>query len=66
MIMGRNNGNNNYSKNLISPSTSATIPLEVVDTQTLVAKTRDRMLKAIEGQYLYDSSLKDSQAFLLP
>jgi adenylate cyclase len=64
MIMGRNNGNNNYSKNLISPSTSATIPIEVVDTQTLVAKTQDRMLKALEGQYLYDSSLKDSQAFL--
>jgi class 3 adenylate cyclase len=64
MIMGRNNGNNNYPKNLISPSTSATIPLEVIDTQTLVAKTRDRMLKALEGQYLYDSSLKDSQAFL--
>jgi class 3 adenylate cyclase len=64
MIMGRNNGNNSYSKNLISPSTSATIPLEVVDTQTLVAKTQDRMLKALEGQYLYDSSLKDGQAFL--
>jgi class 3 adenylate cyclase len=64
MIMGRNNGNNNYPKNLISPSTSTTIPLEVVDTQTLVAKTQDRMLKALEGQYLYDSTLEDSQAFL--
>src|SRR5919199_10102 len=64
MIMDRNNGNNNYPKNLISPSTSTTIPLEVVDTQTLVAKTRDRMLKALEGQYLYDSTLEDSQAFL--
>ncbi|MFL6435803.1 MAG: adenylate/guanylate cyclase domain-containing protein [Nitrososphaeraceae archaeon] len=62
MIMGGNNGDNAYSKNRIPPSAIA--PLEIVDAQTLVTRTQDRMWKALEGRYLYDSSLKDSQAFL--
>ncbi|HZD83298.1 MAG TPA: adenylate/guanylate cyclase domain-containing protein [Nitrososphaeraceae archaeon] len=63
MIMGGNNADNTYSKNRI-PSSSAIAPLEIVDAQTLVTRTQDRMWKALEGRYLYDSSLKDSQAFL--
>jgi class 3 adenylate cyclase len=64
MIMGNNKGDNNsYSENTISSSTEATAPL-IVDAQTLVARTQDRMWKALEGRYLYDSSLKDSQTFL--
>jgi hypothetical protein len=62
MIMGSNNGNNAYSRNKIS--SSAITPFEIVDAQTLVAQTQDRMWKALEGRYLYDSSLKDSQTFL--
>jgi len=63
MIMG--DSNNNYSKNSsISPSPSEIVPIEVVDTKTLISRTQDRMLKALEGNYRYDSSLKDSQAFL--
>ena len=50
-----------YSKN-----TSSLANLEkVVDPETLVAQTQDRMWRALEGQYRYDSSLKDSQDFLL-
>jgi adenylate cyclase len=62
MIMGSNNRNNAYSGNKIS--SSAITPFEIVDAQTLVTQTQDRMWKALEGLYLYDSSLKDSQAFL--
>ncbi|MFL6323581.1 MAG: adenylate/guanylate cyclase domain-containing protein, partial [Nitrososphaeraceae archaeon] len=63
MVMG--DSNNNYSKNSsISPSPSEIVPIEVVDTKTLISRTQDRMLKALEGNYKYDSSLKDSQAFL--
>jgi len=58
MIMGNNKEDNSYSENTIS------IAPIVVDTKTLVAQTQDRMWKALEGNYLYDSSLKDSQAFL--
>jgi class 3 adenylate cyclase len=39
--------------------------LQLVDTETLVSQTQDRMWKALKGHYRYDSSLKDSQAFLL-
>jgi adenylate cyclase len=62
MIMGDNNNkDNNYSKN-----TSSLAGLEeVVDAETLVAQTQDRMWRALEGHYRYDSSLKDSQGFLL-
>jgi adenylate cyclase len=64
MLMDNNKGGNNfYSENTIS-STTALAPL-VVDVKTLVHQTQDRMWKAFEGQYLYDSSLKDSQDFLL-
>ena len=64
MVMDNNRGDNNsYSENIISSSTEAISPL-VVDAKTLVTQTQDRMWKALEGQYLYDSSLKDSQAFL--
>jgi adenylate cyclase len=65
MINGNTKGDNNsYSENTISSSTEAIAPLEIVDAQTLVTKTQDRMWKALEGQYPYDSSLKDSQDFL--
>jgi adenylate cyclase len=36
----------------------------VVDTETLVSQTQNRMWSALKGNYRYDSSLKDSQAFL--
>ena len=61
--MGNNKGDTSYSENTISSSTSANDSL-IVDAKTLVAQTQDRMWKALEGQYLYDSSLKDSQDFL--
>lgn len=67
MIMGNNNGSNHHFQNITSslPSSTAVIaPVEIVDTKTLVARTQDRMWKALESQYLYDSSLKDSQVFL--
>jgi adenylate cyclase len=63
MVVGNNKGDNSYSENTISSSTEAISPL-VIDTKTLVTQTQDRMWKALEGRYLYDSSLKDSQAFL--
>jgi adenylate cyclase len=63
MIMGSDNGDSAYSKNR-TPSSSTIAPLEIVDAQTLVTRTQDRMWKALEGRYLYDSSLNDSQAFL--
>ncbi len=62
MIMGNNNRNKNTTKT--SSSTAVIAPFEIVDTKTLVARTQDRMWKALDGRYLYDSSLKDSQAFL--
>src|SRR5919205_2569603 len=34
------------------------------DARTLVSQTQDRMLKALEGNYLYNSSLQDGQVFL--
>jgi adenylate cyclase len=66
MIMGNNNSHNNYSKNRgVSSSSQAAIPsVQIVDAKTLVSQTQDRMWKALEGNYLYDSSLQDSQAFL--
>ena len=67
IIMGNNNSNNNYSKNSsISSSAAAAIPsVQIVDAKTLVSQTQDRMWKALEGNYLYDSSLHDGQAFLI-
>jgi adenylate cyclase len=63
MVMDNNRrDNNSYSENTISSSAEAISP--VVDAKTLVIQTQDRMWKALEGRYLYDSSLKDSQAFL--
>jgi adenylate cyclase len=56
MIMGVD-----HSKNKISAVTPG---LQIVDTQTLVSQTQDRMWKALKGNYRYDSSLKDSQRFL--
>src|ERR687885_1057561 len=65
MIKGNTKGDNNsYSENTIPSSTEAIAPFEIVDAQTLVTRTQDRMWKALEGRYLYDSSLKDSQTFL--
>jgi adenylate cyclase len=40
-------------------------PMEIIDAKTLVTRTQGRMWKALEGNYQYDSSLKDGQAFLL-
>jgi adenylate cyclase len=56
MIMGVD-----HSKNKVSAVTPG---LQIVDTQTLVSQTQDRMWKALKGNYRYDSSLKDSQGFL--
>src|SRR5918999_955502 len=56
MIMGID-----HSKNKVSAVTPG---LQIVDTQTLVSQTQDRMWKALKGNYRYDSSLKDSQGFL--
>jgi adenylate cyclase len=66
MIMGNHKGGNHHSRYMTSESssTAATSSFEIVDTKTLVARTQDRMWKALEGRYMYDSSLKDSQAFL--
>jgi adenylate cyclase len=66
MIMGgqaENGDNIYYSKNKSSP-TFTTAAEVVVDAETLVTQTQDRMWKALEGNYRYDSSLKDSQDFL--
>ena len=63
--MANNNGDNNsYSKNTTSSSTEAIAAL-IVDAKTLVTQTQDRVRKALEGHYRYDSTLKDSQDFLL-
>src|ERR687895_1582174 len=56
MIMGID-----HSKNKVSAVTPG---LQIVDTQTLVSQTQDRMWKALKGNYRYNSSLKDSQGFL--
>src|SRR5919108_4363954 len=66
MISGNNNNHNNNSKNssISSSSPTATSPIQIVDAKTLVSQTQDRMWKALEGRYLYDSSLKDTQDFL--
>ena len=59
MIMG-----NSYSNSKSSSSLSIAAGIEVVDTLTLVSQTQNRMEKALNGHYHYDSSLKDSQGFL--
>ena len=52
MVMGNNNGGNNfYSENTISSTTIA--PL-VVDAKILVDQTQDRMWQALEGGSVYD------------
>jgi hypothetical protein len=56
MIMGID-----HSKNKLP---TAVPGLQIVDTETLVSQTQDRMWKALKGHYRYDSSLKDSQDFL--
>lgn len=63
--MSNNNSNTNSKNSGISSSSTAAIPpVQIVDAETLVSQTRDRMWKALEGNYLYDSSLQDGQAFL--
>jgi adenylate cyclase len=47
-----------------SENRSSSIGEGVIDTETLVARTRNRVGRALNGQYKYDSSLKDSQDFL--
>ena len=59
MIMG-----NSYLNSKTSTSTSLPTGFEVVDTTTLVSQTQNRMQKALNDHYRYDSSLKDSQGFL--
>jgi adenylate cyclase len=67
MIMGtnKNNSGNKNSKNNVSSPSIATPAVDIFDAETLVTQTQDRMRKALEGRYLYDSSLRDSQGFLL-
>jgi adenylate cyclase len=60
MLMGYS-----YPNSKTSASTSLPTGLEVVDTSTLVSQTQNRMRKALIGQYRYDSSLMDSQDFLI-
>ena len=59
MIIG---GNHNHSENILS---LAGVRDVIVDAETLVAQTQNRVWKALKGRYKYDSSLKDSQGFLL-
>src|ERR671931_508789 len=58
ILMGDNHNENNVS------SSSSDIREVVVDTETLVSQTQNRMWRPLKGSYWYDSSLKDSQAFL--
>jgi adenylate cyclase len=51
----------NHSEN---PLPSSSMGELVVDTETLVSQTQNRMWSALKGNYRYNSSLKDSQAFL--
>jgi adenylate cyclase len=39
--------------------------MAIVDAETLVAQTQDRLWRALKRRFQYDSSLKDSQDFLL-
>jgi hypothetical protein len=57
MIIG---GNHNHSENILS---LAGVREVIVDAETLVAQTQNRVGKALKGRYKYDSSLKDSQGF---
>ena len=58
--MGSSYSNNKSS----SSSSSIEAGIEIVDTSTLVSQTQNRMEKALNDHYHYDSSLKDSQSFL--
>src|SRR5918911_570125 len=51
----------NHSESALSSSSMREL---VVDTETLVSQTQNRMQRALKGNYRYDPSLKDSQAFL--
>jgi adenylate cyclase len=46
-------------------SPSSSIREVVVDTETLISQTQNRMRRALKDNYRYDSSLKDSQSLLL-
>jgi adenylate cyclase len=54
-----------HMKKKILSSSAAASYTEVVDAQTLITQTQDRIGKALEGHYRYDSTLKDSEDFLL-
>ena len=41
------------------------VRMAIVDSETLVAQTQDRLWRALKRHYQYDSSLKPSQDFLL-
>src|SRR5919199_3417350 len=49
---------------ILSTSSSSSMRELVVDTETLVSQTQKRMWSALKGNYRFDSSVKDSQAFL--
>ena len=57
MLMGNSK---DYSKNIESSIVQGTI----VDSQTLVSQTQDRMWRALKRRYQYDSTLKLGQDFL--
>jgi class 3 adenylate cyclase len=57
MIMGKSNTNSNVG--------SEDQKQIIVDTDTLVAQTQDRMWRALKRRYQYDSNLKPAQEFLL-
>jgi class 3 adenylate cyclase len=63
MVICNNNRDNPFYDNTTTSSTSANDSF-IVDAKMLVAQTQDRMQKALEGRYLYDSSSKGSQDFL--
>ena len=57
MLMGNSR---DYSKNI----ESSIAPGTLVDSQTLVSQTQDRMWRALKRRYQYDSTLKLGQDFL--
>jgi len=60
--------NNSTSKSLVGMmmgDDSGEEKTVVVDSETLVAQTQDRLWRALKRRYLYDSSLKPGQEYLL-
>jgi class 3 adenylate cyclase len=61
--------NGSTSKSLVGMMMGGNNPAEekaiVVDSETLVAQTQDRLWRALKRRYQYDSSLKPGQEYLL-